>query len=255
MILLELYQERGHEESALKFAYQALEILEKLSAKREMAYVLTHIPMFGGGKPPGHPRPTEEAIALFREIGDDNGAAYASQSLGFTWQSAGDPRTARTLFEESLATFLECGNLRHAAWSHMGLASLAKEAGDLEGSLRHRLEARRVFCEVGDTKGAAWADNCLGYDALLRGDLSEAEPLLVDSLAAFVKTGALQGVLIAHKNLAALYQRQSRWDEMRKAFTLALKIARQTDDRYSEVGLAEQMRVAEESIARAGHAH
>jgi predicted ATPase len=124
---------------------------------------------------------TEEALALFRELGDQWGAAYALLGLGLTYASEDDFVRAQPFFEESVRLFDEIGDehsalqaSRRLAWSHEGL-------GDFETARMIQEDMLRRARASGDTFIESKALAVLGQYALDAGQVDEAVPLLVEA--------------------------------------------------------------------------
>ncbi|HET7676704.1 MAG TPA: AAA family ATPase [Candidatus Limnocylindrales bacterium] len=92
----------------------------------------------------------EEAIGLYRELGDRGGLAMAIGALAMSRIRVGELVGARPLVEESLALARETGNGFAIGWSLFGLSQVAYFEGRLQEALRNGVEALAVFHEAGD---------------------------------------------------------------------------------------------------------
>jgi predicted ATPase/class 3 adenylate cyclase len=97
----------------------------------------------------------EEAIGLYRELGDQGGLSNAIGALALTRIRAGDLDGARPLVEESLALARAAGNRFAIGWSLFGLAQIAYFEGRMQEALDSGAEALQVFHETGDVSGIA----------------------------------------------------------------------------------------------------
>jgi predicted ATPase/class 3 adenylate cyclase len=95
----------------------------------------------------------EEAIGLYRELGDRGGLANAIGALAVSRIRAGDLDGARPLVEESLALARAAGNRFAIGWSLNGLSMIAYYEGRLQEAVRSAVEALQVFNETGDVSG------------------------------------------------------------------------------------------------------
>jgi predicted ATPase/class 3 adenylate cyclase len=95
----------------------------------------------------------EEAIGLYRELGDRGGLANAVGALAVSRIRAGDLDGARPLVEESLALARAAGNRFAIGWSLNGLSMIAYYEGRLQEAVRSAVEALEVFKETGDVSG------------------------------------------------------------------------------------------------------
>jgi tetratricopeptide (TPR) repeat protein len=125
----------------------------------------------------------EGALALFREVGDKEGAAWSLQNMGFLTIAQGEFAEARALLEESLAFHREVGNkagMAHALWA------LASALFDFQGdptTIRALLEESLALSqEVGDKEASGSFFSLSGKLALSQGDIATARRLLEKSL-------------------------------------------------------------------------
>lgn len=97
----------------------------------------------------------EEAIGLYRDLGDRAGLASAIGALAVSRIRAHDLDGARPLVEESLALAREAGNRFAIGWSLFGLWQIAYYEGRLQDAVRSGVEALQVFHEASDVSGVA----------------------------------------------------------------------------------------------------
>jgi predicted ATPase/class 3 adenylate cyclase len=95
----------------------------------------------------------EEAISLYRELGDRDGLAHAIGALSMARIRSGDLEDARPLVEESLELARAAGNRFAIGWSLFGLSQIAYHEGRLPEAVRSGVEALEVFNETGDVSG------------------------------------------------------------------------------------------------------
>jgi predicted ATPase/class 3 adenylate cyclase len=78
----------------------------------------------------------EESLAMYRALGDRNGARRALQLIGNTWLNLGDHQGARRYLEESLALTRSAGDVRATAQLLRFLGWIAFLEGDLERAMQ-----------------------------------------------------------------------------------------------------------------------
>jgi tetratricopeptide (TPR) repeat protein len=122
----------------------------------------------------------EEAVKIYREIGDRAGTAQALWGeANITWSLAppvdsAEFEHARQNLVEALAIFEDVGDSFMTAWTRYTLALTDARLGDLETS-RHRLRAvLGVFQEAGDVSGYVLVLDALAFIALQSGDRERA---------------------------------------------------------------------------------
>ena len=97
----------------------------------------------------------EEAIELFRQVGDRAGQARALNSLGSAARTVGSTTRARELYEEALAIRTEVGDDDGISVTTFNLAQLAMDDGDFE-TARHLFErSHQLDASLGEEWGAA----------------------------------------------------------------------------------------------------
>ncbi len=117
----------------------------------------------------------DEAMEIYRTMGDEQGLAYALARRGHLAFSVGDVPTALALLSESLETCERIGYGEGTAWPLTLLGQARLWGGDESEEVRHMLEeGRRRFITVGDTFGQVHANMFIpnvgdpGIDAKLR---------------------------------------------------------------------------------------
>jgi class 3 adenylate cyclase/tetratricopeptide (TPR) repeat protein len=123
-----------------------------------------------------------EALRLAEEIGDDEAASIALNTIGMARVSQGDAGGIDDL-ERSVERAAEGGSVFHVHGALNNLANTLWLVGRLEeGSARIR-EARAIDERYGFTTALAWNDAELAYDASFRGDLDAVLAWADDVLA------------------------------------------------------------------------
>jgi predicted ATPase len=124
----------------------------------------------------------EESIALFRELGDQEGMAFPLATLGlFAYFHQADGERGRALLQEGLDLYRQAGN----KWGSRHVLALLGSTYSMEpfdqGSACFQ-ESLALARELGLPDGIAWALYCLGVAASFRGDLEQAMALFTEEL-------------------------------------------------------------------------
>lgn len=150
----------------------------------------------------------EEALALYRALGDDQGVASASQMLGSIARERGDYARSEALHEESLAIWRklgdEAGQVR--SLNYLGYVAWLQDKHDRARELCEETLVR--FRVLGDNEGIAWALISLGSSALYAGDGPRARALLEESLALSREVGYKEGIAWSLNQLGVLAHRE-----------------------------------------------
>jgi predicted ATPase/class 3 adenylate cyclase len=173
----------------------------------------------------------EEALALWRALGNRMSEAVALNNLGLVARDSGDLRSAESLWEQSVAIHREIGNPKGVADSLSNLGIVAKDRGDYalaRDRYRGSLAIRR---EIGDQRGIAMALNNLGAAAFLEGDYESSRPLFVEGLAIRRELGDRRGIASSLNNLAIAAFRQRDYAAAGPLFEEALTIRTELGDK------------------------
>jgi predicted ATPase len=157
----------------------------------------------------------EEAIGLYRELGDREGLSAAIGALAVSRIRAGDLEGARPLVEESLALARATDNRFAIGWSLNGLSIIAYYEGRLQEAVRSGVEALRVFSETGDVSGIS----------VILVELSAA----AQSLGALEPTWRLRGAGVTLSNRFGV-----AWSDSVVAFLGIPPLVRPTDDAVAQ---------------------
>ncbi len=127
----------------------------------------------------------QKSLALYRELGDEEGTARSLHYLG--WIDTEDVERARRLLEESLEINRRVGSKRELAMVLHALAVHALDAMTVETGEQERMkalfeESEALYRESGDIQGLSGSLGAQGWAALLEGDTGRARMLLVEGL-------------------------------------------------------------------------
>jgi len=125
-------------------------------------------------------RALEEALAIYREIGDERGEANVLWGLGnmryFSFARSPEDSGVED-FKLALDKFRHVGDRTMEAWSLHQLGSAYLRLGRLEDSRSNLLEALRLFEKASDTTGLTLAFDDLSSLAVAQGDIDRAARL------------------------------------------------------------------------------
>jgi predicted ATPase len=124
-----------------------------------------------------------QGLALSRTSGDDLSAAIASGTLGRVARHRGDAASAVSRFEESLDLYGKVGYGRGRAYALANLGFLALESGDAERAQALQEQSLDLYQELKDKAGRAYALTNLADAAHERGDKERATALYEEALA------------------------------------------------------------------------
>ena len=133
----------------------------------------------------------EEALALFRVLGDGHSVARLLNSRGLAAYDVGDYNLATTLLEESLSLARSHGAWHAVALALNNLALVAQERRDFAQAISLQAEALDIWEDIGNLDGIA---DCLENFAMFTAGLNE----LRRSTSLFGAADALRTRIQAH---------------------------------------------------------
>jgi tetratricopeptide (TPR) repeat protein len=135
-----------------------------------------------------------EAIAEFRQVGNEGGMATSLANFGALLVSEGDLSGARKLIEESIIEYQAIDDKEGIALSLNNLGDLLRQSGDLQTAATTYQQAKATAQEIDDKDAIAYVMQGLGDVAVDRGDLTAARKSYEESLALRRELGEKQNV-------------------------------------------------------------
>jgi predicted ATPase len=124
----------------------------------------------------------EHALATFRSLGDDLGAAQALAQLGNHLSADGEHDLARELHDESMSLRQAANEARGIGLSSLAIAQAAMNAGEFDRARAAAERALALFTRTDDGPGCAAATMQLGYIVADSGPPRDALRLLEQAL-------------------------------------------------------------------------
>jgi predicted ATPase/serine/threonine protein kinase len=171
----------------------------------------------------------EEALAIYRELGDSSGVVMCLNHLSVTNRDYGDYTSARAQAEETIRICQEAGDMVSVAHATINLASMARTEGDLQGALALHQECFSIYRDLGDRTGMAWSLNHQGDVALEQGDLAKARELYEQALGIFRELEDKSGIARTLNDLGNLACNEGFYDRAQRLYPEALSL-------FSELG-------------------
>jgi len=144
--------------------------LYNLSFSYSMASEGAHQPEIATGQ-------LQEALGIYRALGDDRGTANVLWGIGIQAYFRNSNEEAASAFEEALGLYRKAGDRTQEAWALHQLGSARLKLGDVDTARRHVRDALRIFDQAGDVAGVSLALDDLSAVAVGDGDLPRAARL------------------------------------------------------------------------------
>ena len=152
----------------------------------------------------------EEALALYRRLGDEAGVAAVLVELGQTARAQGDNERAAALSEESLELGRRLNMLNVVAIALNTLGHLERHRGNTEDATGRYEESLALFREIEHRWGSAYTLANLAVAALELGDLDRALALAEESLTIYRELGDRSGMALALISLGDVARGQGK---------------------------------------------
>jgi len=154
----------------------------------------------------------DRGLALFRELGDEEGVAFALNSLAIVTRSEGDLSGGMKLQEDSLALMREIGNKWGIALVLMNMGVWQRVQGDYAKAAKLHEQSLQLFRELGDKRYIARVLINLGINSRDEGDLKQSRRLLTESLSLSRELGEKIGIAESLLYLGSVAKRQREYD-------------------------------------------
>jgi len=189
-------------EVAQGFYDECLELTRQVGDRRAIANAIYNdaFPMVVSRKT--IPRARElltEALALYRELGDDGGAARTLWGLGNASYFDKDYAVAKPALEEAQAISRRLDDRFNLAWSTHTLGLVAVNTEDIVAAKKHFLEALNLFIQAQDVSGMTLQLDNLSVIARREGDAVRATRLAAAAVAQQRATGTGLGGLLSYQ--------------------------------------------------------
>jgi class 3 adenylate cyclase/tetratricopeptide (TPR) repeat protein len=124
----------------------------------------------------------DEALGLWRELGEEHGLATALRARGRTSTFTGDMDRADADCSEALTVYRRIGDRRGEAWALGNLATISFFRGDTALAEERCKAASKMFEELGDWGGRSFAETLTAWVWFMQSRLDDAEALALELL-------------------------------------------------------------------------
>jgi predicted ATPase/class 3 adenylate cyclase len=173
----------------------------------------------------------EEALALWREVGDPRGEAMSLDCLGYLAQGRGEYERAAGLHEQALELANQAGDERIAGYALINLGTAAVYQGRYEQAAEHYSEALARVRRAGDKRAAGSVLNNLGALAFLQEEYGRATDRYQEALSGYREVGDRQHIAATLANLGEALQHQGEFERAEVHLAEALPVFREIGDK------------------------
>ncbi len=176
----------------------------------------------------------EEALALYRRLGDVLGEANCIQGFGEIAMQQSDFDGAWSRFEEALALYRRIGGVLGEANCITALGKVAERRSDFDGAWSRFEEALVLYRRIREVLGEANCIHSLGKIAMQLSDFDGAWALFEEALVLYRRIGGVLGEANCIHALGDVAIRRSDHDGARARFEEALVLYRRIEDLMGE---------------------
>jgi predicted ATPase/DNA-binding SARP family transcriptional activator len=231
---------------ALEFNEQALTLAQSLGDKWRQAKALSYNQRTFAY--------WEEALALFREVGDWHELTGLLGMIGFSRVLNGDIEIAQKYLDE--AARLQPLRSKENTWQN------AKTAKSLIALMRGDYEQARTFLqetvtraeELGNRMEYLWARVRLGYVVLREGNLTEAHRFFAESARDFQKDENHSGIIFALEGIAGFYVAMKKYATAAQLIGWADATRKKIDDPRPRLEQADVDKIIAACLVKMGEA-
>jgi tetratricopeptide (TPR) repeat protein len=193
-------------------------------------------------------RELDEALALYRELGDRGGEARALSNLGIVDERQGRYDSAAGYQARALAIYREVGDALGEVHTHGNLGIVDERQGRYDSAIEHLRRALALCRRAGYRSGEAYTLLNLGHVHLRTEQHGEAAEHFDRALAQFREIGDSRGECYALTGLGDVERREGRWrravDSLSTAVTLFRELGERRGEAHALNGLGEALSAA-----------
>ena len=167
----------------------------------------------------------EQALGLFRRVGDETGAAHIRNNLGLVHKNLCEWEVAASHLREAAEVHRKAGHYAECANPLMNLGIVCQKSGDWRQAAECYSEAHKIYLQVGDQLRLSVVTIGLGNIARLERRFDEAERLLAEARVRAREQGARREEVLAIEFMGELNHDRGRYDEALAGYDEALKLA------------------------------
>ena len=140
-----------------------------------------------------------EALPMYRDLGDEPGVSQCLWSLGQCYYQQGQVDAARDSIDQAIALFRRLGNQFGLGWGLFTRAILALQLHDTPLARTTSVEALKIFANADDVTGKVLVLDCIAEVARREDDRLRAARLAGAAAAQEVTIGAGLGTIVGNR--------------------------------------------------------
>jgi eukaryotic-like serine/threonine-protein kinase len=183
------------------------------------------------GKPEEDLRSEQQALAIWRRIGQKRGLALSLNEMASAQSTLGQPKDALASYQEALNLRREIGDKRGLGDSLIDLGSFNDERGDHDEALKMYKEALQLERDLGNEGLQAICLNNIGTAYANKGQFEDALTYYQQALELREKSKVPEDIVEAVHNLGETSAAMGQYGQAISYYLRALDLRRSMDDR------------------------
>jgi eukaryotic-like serine/threonine-protein kinase len=182
-------------------------------------------------KPEESLRNEQQALAIWRRIGQKRGLALSLNQMAATQALLGKPKDALTDYQEALALRREIGDKRGLGDTLIDMGNFYDAGGDHDQALKMYKEALQLERDLGNESLQAIALNNIGTAYSEKGQFEDSLTYYQQALQLREKSKVPQDIVEAVHNLGETSAEMGQYDQAASYYLRALDLRRSMDDK------------------------
>jgi len=176
----------------------------------------------------------EEALRLYRDLGDRSGEGSTLNNIGFVYHSLGENQKALEYYNQALAVFRDAGDHSGEARTLNNIGLIHGNLGDRQKALEYYNRALLASRSVGDRYGEAATLDNIGAVYGATDEKQKALDYHNQALPLRRASGDRNGEAVTLNNIGSIYQSLNENQRALEYFSQALSIVKAVGDRRGE---------------------
>ncbi|NEO25994.1 MAG: tetratricopeptide repeat protein [Kamptonema sp. SIO4C4] len=176
----------------------------------------------------------QQSLTIFQEIGDRQGEGASLGNLGTAYDSLGEYQQAIDYYQQSLTIAREIGNRNGEGNSLMGLGNAYSSLGEYQQAIDYYQQSLTIARAIGDRSGEANSLMNLGNAYRNLGQYQQAIDYYQQSLTIFQEIGYREGEGNSLNNLGLAYRNLGQYQQAIDYYQQSLTIFQEIGNRAGE---------------------
>jgi len=176
----------------------------------------------------------QQALAIFKQIGDRDGEVQSLYSLGRAYYRTGQYQQAIEFDQQALAIIKQIGDRQGEAHCLYNLANSYYGMGQYQRGIQLHQQAIAIYRQIGDRNREAISINHLGVGYHSLGQYQRAIEFHQQAFAIYRRISDRKGEALSLHNLGDVYKSLGQYQRAIEFYQQSFTVIKQTGDRHSE---------------------